>query len=402
MSYCSWRRRGVGRRDAVRERIAFAGEWLIGYIAQLVFMQPNAAMPQMKDLVRPEIQALNAYHVADPGALIKLDAMENPYTWPSDMVDEWLALLRDTHVNRYPDPAARQLTERLREAMGIPEGMQVLLGNGSDEIIQMIAMALARPEAVVMAPEPSFVMYRMIATFCNMQYVGVPLKADDFSLDMPAMRAAIDEHRPAVIFLAYPNNPTGNLFSEQDVREIIECAPGVVVVDEAYQAFAETSFMDRLPGYDNLLVMRTVSKLGLAGLRLGFLTGRPEWLNEFDKVRLPYNINELTQVSAELALRHLAVFEQQTAGLRVERSTLLDALDQIEGVTAYSSSANFILFRVPKGRAGEVFAGIKERGVLIKNMGASTGPLADCLRVTVGKPEENQAFLQALREALAQ
>lgn len=349
--------------------------------------------------VRPEIQAINAYHVPNPGNLIKLDAMENPYHWPPEMVDEWLALLRQTHVNRYPDPAAKTLSDALRRSMDVPEGMSLLLGNGSDEIIQILAMALGGEGRTVMAPEPGFVMYRMIATFCGLDYVGVPLR-EDFSLDLPAMLAAIEEHDPAVIYLAYPNNPTGNLFDETQMEQIIRAANGLVVVDEAYHAFAGKSFMSRLGQFDNLLVMRTVSKLGLAGLRLGLLAGPPAWLEQLDKVRLPYNINVLTQASATFALKHLDTFEQQTATIRQERSRLYEAMARHEALTVYSSDANFILFRVPAGEASRIFEAIKGEGVLIKNMKADSGPLAHCLRVTVGTPEENDAFLAALGKAL--
>ncbi|HHI77099.1 MAG TPA: aminotransferase class I/II-fold pyridoxal phosphate-dependent enzyme, partial [Gammaproteobacteria bacterium] len=177
--------------------------------------------------VRPEIRALSAYRVQDASGLVKLDAMENPYTWPDALRAEWAELLRHTDVNRYPDPAARALAARLAESMGVPEGMQVLLGNGSDELIQMICMALAAPGRCVLSVDPGFVMYRMIATFCGMPYVGVPLRAHDFSLDLPALRQAMDEHQPAVVFLAYPNNPTGNLYAESDILEVIEAAPGL-------------------------------------------------------------------------------------------------------------------------------------------------------------------------------
>ena len=350
--------------------------------------------------VRPEIRAINAYHVPNPGNLIKLDAMENPYHWPEEMVQEWLALLGQTQVNRYPDPAARALTAELRKAMDVPEEMGVLLGNGSDEIIQILALALGGEGRAVLAPEPGFVMYRMIATFSGMSYIGVPLR-EDFSLDLPAMLEAIKQHDPAVIYLAYPNNPTGNLFDESEMEAVIRAANGLVVVDEAYHAFAGKSFMARLGEFDNLLVMRTVSKLGLAGLRLGLLAGPQAWLNEFDKVRLPYNINVLTQASAEFALRHLAVFDEQTRRIREERTRLLAEMTKLDGITVYPSAANFILFRTLAGRADDVFEGIRQAGVLIKNMKATNGPLADCLRVTVGTPIENDAFLAALRKALA-
>ena len=354
----------------------------------------------IEKLVREEVRALSAYHVPAASGYIKLDAMENPYQFPTELIDEWLRVLREVDLNRYPDPGATSLKAELRKAMHIPAGMDVLLGNGSDEIIQMIMMALARPGATVLAPEPGFVMYRMIALFCNMEYVGVPLNTD-FSLDMPAMQAAIEQHQPAVTFLAWPNNPTGNLFAEADVLEIIEHAPGLVVLDEAYTSFAGKSFMKRLGEYANLVVMRTVSKSGLAGLRLGYLVGPAGWLNEFDKVRLPYNINVLTQASANFALQHAEVLDEQAARLCGAREELFAALKALDGVTPYESAANFILFRVPAGQATSVFESLKAQNVLIKNMHPAGGMLENCLRVTVSTPEENAAFLDALRQSLA-
>lgn len=351
--------------------------------------------------VRPEIRALSAYHVPPSADFIKLDAMENPYHWPEAMVAEWLAVLREVSLNRYPDPSPAGLKASMAQAMGVPAGMDVLLGNGSDELIQMIAMTLAQPGRVIMAPEPSFVMYKMIATFTGMDYVGVPL-AEDFSLGLDAMLNSIEQHKPAVVFLAYPNNPTGNLFDRDAVKAVIEASPGLVVVDEAYHAFAGDSFMSELGSghgkYDNLVVMRTVSKMGLAGLRLGLLAGPSEWLTEFDKTRLPYNINVLTQVSAEFALARREVLDGQTQQICADRELLATELAALDGVTIFPSRANFILFRVDAAR--EVFESLKAQGVLIKNMGADSGPLAQCLRVTVGTAEENAAFMQALEKAL--
>ena len=344
------------------------------------------------------MQAIQAYHVADPGNLIKLDAMENPYGWPEAMQQEWLTLLREVPLNRYPDPAARGLVPLLREAMDVPADMGLLLGNGSDEIIQMLALALGGEGRTILSAEPGFVMYRMIAAFSGLNYCGVPLR-EDFSLDTDTMLAAIAEHDPAVIYLAYPNNPTGNLFDEASMLAIIEAANGVVVVDEAYHAFAGKSFMGRLGEFENLLVMRTLSKLGLAGLRLGLLAGPSAWLEQIDKVRLPYNINVLTQASAAFALRHREVFDEQTRILREERAQLLQAMVSLPGVEPFPSAANFILFRVAPGKANQVFDTLRAHGILIKNMKASEGLLADCLRVTVGTPEENDAFLTALTQA---
>jgi histidinol-phosphate aminotransferase len=349
--------------------------------------------------VRPEIQALKAYHVPDPGNMIKLDAMENPYRWPEALVDEWLGVLRQVELNRYPDPSARTLAERLKQVMQVPAGMQLVLGNGSDELIQMLALAVAGRERVIMAPEPTFVMYRMIAEFAGMQYASLPL-ADDFSLDVDAMLAAMEARQPAIVFLAYPNNPTGTLFEASAVEAVIKAAPGLVVVDEAYAPFTDATFMSRLGEFPNLLVLRTVSKMGLAGLRLGLLAGPPGWLGEIDKVRLPYNINVLTQASAEFALQHHEMLDRQTAQIRRDRAQLYTALDALEGICPYPSEANFILFKTPAGQADVLFEALKADGVLIKNLNPAGGRLEDCLRVTVGTPGENSAFLAALRKAL--
>ncbi len=353
--------------------------------------------------VREDIRSLHAYHVPDSGKMIKLDAMENPYLWPESMRQQWLSQLAEIPMNRYPDPSAATLTARIEEVMGVPEGMNSILGNGSDELIQIICMALSKQgdntSSVVMAPEPTFVMYNMIARFTNMVYQGIPLDSQ-FQLDMPAMKQAIETHQPAVIFLAYPNNPTGNLFTEQDVRSIIEMAPGLVVVDEAYHAFAGHSFMPMLAEYDNLAVMRTVSKMGLAGLRLGLLSGNSEWINEFDKVRLPYNINVLTQFSAEFALDHDDILKQQTDQICTDRTILKEALAQFKSVIQYPSAANFILFKINDMRSEDIFAALKQSGVLIKRLADTSGPLVNCLRVTIGTPEENQAFIDALLKAV--
>ncbi|MDX1606808.1 MAG: aminotransferase class I/II-fold pyridoxal phosphate-dependent enzyme, partial [Candidatus Competibacterales bacterium] len=323
---------------------------------------------------------------------------------PGDLTEAWLDQLRGATLNRYPDPAAQPLKQRLRATFDLPEGADLVLGNGSDELIQLLALLLLDPDGerrTVLTPEPGFVMYRMIATFAGLDYVGVPLRADDFALDEAAMLAAIERHRPVLVFLAYPNNPTGNLFDPAVMTRIIEATPGLVVVDEAYSAFAGTSFLPRLAAHGNLLVMRTVSKLGLAGLRLGYLVGAPCWLEQIEKLRLPYNINTLTQLSAEFALRYGDRFDAQAAALRAAREELAATLARQTGVTVYPSAANFLLFRVPAGQAAVVFEGLRARGVLIKNLDRPATPLADCLRVTVGMPEQNAAFVAALAAALA-
>lgn len=350
--------------------------------------------------VRPKLLDLSSYHVPESGGYIKLDAMESPYPWPDDFVSAWLEKLRSISLNRYCDPTAGILRERLREFLQLPDSIDVMLGNGSDELIQILTLALGGHDRMLLSPEPGFVMYRMIATATGSDYAGVALNETDFSLNLPAMLEALERHQPAIVFIAYPNNPTGNLFKRQELEQIIEQAPGIVVIDEAYSAFASDSFMTDLDRYDNLLVMGTFSKMGFAGLRLGYLAGHVAWLEQFDKVRLPYNIGSVVQVTTVHALDHMDIFQNQAARIRADRSELLRSLASLEGVTTWDSETNFILFRVSTGRAGEVFAGLKSQGVLIKQLDGSHAALHDCLRVTVGTPEENRAFRDSLASLL--
>jgi histidinol-phosphate aminotransferase len=352
-----------------------------------------------QEIIRDDIQALAAYHVPDSTGMVKLDAMENPYPLPAELRVEVAHAVGAAALNRYPDPGAMRLKARLRAVLGVPPGMDLLLGNGSDEIIQMLIMATARPGAVVLGLEPSFVMFRMIATYCGARFVGVPLRGD-FALEPEAVLAAVRLEQPAVVFIACPNNPTGNLFDPDAVLRIIGAAPGLVVLDEAYHAFAGGSFMPQLASHPNLLVMRTLSKLGFAGLRLGVLAGGEAWLHHIDKVRLPYNVNVLTQVVAERVLAHHDVLEQQAAAIKVERARVIGELRSMSGVQPYPSDANFILFRA-RG-ATRIFEGLKRRGILIKNLHGSHPALAECLRVTVGTPDENSRFLDCLKQTLAE
>jgi len=355
-------------------------------------------MSLIETVIRPDIRALSAYHVPDPSGLVKLDAMENPYTLPDELRTALAQRLADVALNRYPVPTYAALKATICAKLGVPAGFDVMLGNGSDELISLISVACAKPGAKVLAPVPSFVMYAMAARFAGLEFVGVPLKPD-FTLDKPAMLAAIAQHRPAVVYLAYPNNPTANLFDAEAMVEIIRAVgeSGIVIADEAYQPFAQASFMARLPEFANLVVMRTVSKLGLAGIRLGYMAASQALLAEFDKVRPPYNINVLTQAAAEFVLEHVAVLDAQAAQLRSERGRVAAALSGM-GVEVFPSAANFLLIRVPE--ADQVCARLLQRKVLIKNVGKMHALLANCLRITVSTPEENRMLLDALKASL--
>lgn len=361
-------------------------------------------MSIIENIIRAEVRALAAYHVPDSSGFVKLDAMENPYTLPEHLRGELAQRLVQVEMNRYPVPSYAALKAKICDKLGVLAGFDVVLGNGSDELISMISIACAKPGAKVLAPTPGFVMYAMSAKFAGQEFVGVPLRPD-FTLDKPAMLAAIAQHKPVITYLAYPNNPTGNLFDADHMVEIIRAVgdSGIVVVDEAYQPFAQASFMPRLAEFGNLVVMRTVSKLGLAGIRLGYMSAEATLLAEFDKVRPPYNVNVLTQAAAEFVLDHAEVLDVQAGLLRAERVKLFAELSALPDVEVFPSAANFLLIRMKQGKnnADLVFSALLDRKVLIKNVGKMHPLLANCLRVTVSTPEENKLFLDALKASLA-
>lgn len=355
----------------------------------------------IENTIREDVRNIASYHVPDASGYIKLDAMENPYQLPEALRAELGRRLADAALNRYPVASYATLKRKICDGLGVPAGYEVLLGNGSDELISIMATAVARQDrrAVIMAPTPAFVMFSRSAQFAGADFVGVPVNGD-FSLDLPAMLAAIERHRPALVFLAYPNNPTGNLFDDADMVAIVRALgdTGIAVVDEAYQPFAKKSFMGRLPEFPNMVVMRTLSKLGLAGIRLGYLSGDARLLEQFEKVRPPYNVNVLTQVAAEFALDHLDVLDRQAELLNAERTRLAAELAALPGVEVFPSAANFISMRVPD--ADKVCSELRAGKVLIKNLGKMDKILANCIRVTVSTPEENTAFLNALKASL--
>ena len=357
--------------------------------------------------LRPEVRAMHPYAVQDASGLLKMDAMENPYRLPEALQAELGQRLGALALNRYPGNRIDDLRRTLATHAGVPEGCGLMLGNGSDELISLLAMACDVAGACVLAPEPGFVMYGLSARLQGLKFVGVPL-TPDFELDQSAMLAAIAAHQPALVYLPYPNNPTANLWDEDSMGKIIAAAPGFVVIDEAYQPFAGKSFLPRIAQYDKLLLMRTMSKFGLAGVRIGYLVGPRAVIAEIDKVRPPYNISILNAECALFALEHAGVFAAQARDIVVQRGRLLDALGVIPGVRPFRSDANMILVRLAPGgdgvagvgRARTVFECMKVRGVLVKDVSATHPLLAGCLRLTVGTAPENQAMISALKESL--
>ena len=351
-------------------------------------------------VIREDVRAMHAYPIQDSTGLVKLDAMENPFRLPAALQGELGERLGRVAINRYPGACVADVIAALSRHVGLPPGCKLMLGNGSDELISLLATACAVPGATLLSPLPSFVMYEISARLQGLRFQSVAL-TDRFELDASAMLKAIETHRPAITYLAYPNNPTGNLFDEAAVERIVAAVgeqDGLLVFDEAYQPFSPRTWMTRVGSLPHVLVMRTLSKFGLAGVRLGYLAGPAALIDQIDKVRPPYSVGVLNAEATLFALDHAEEFERQAALLREERGRLMRSLDAMAGVEPFPSDANMILARVADSAA--VFQALKRHGVLVKNVGAMHPLLANCLRLTVGTTEENKLMIDALKASL--
>ena len=361
--------------------------------------------------IRQDVKSMHAYAIQDSAGMVKLDAMENPHRLPIELQEALGKRLGALALNRYPDGRVNDLRQALAAYAQMPGGFDIMLGNGSDELISLLAMAcdvavdpVTGKKPVILAPLPGFVMYAMSAALQGLDFVGVPLTAD-FELDTVAMLQAIAQQQPAIVYLAYPNNPTANLWDAGSMARVVAAAGQVgslVVIDEAYQPFSSRTYLDTIraqpAAHANVLLMRTLSKFGLAGVRLGYMMGPTALIAQVDKVRPPYNISVLNYECALFALEHADVFARQAGELRAQRARLLTALRAVAGLKAWDSDANMILVRVPD--AQKTFDGLKARGVLVKNVSKMHPLLAQCLRLTVGTADENIRLLAALSESL--
>lgn len=356
--------------------------------------------PQLMRRIRQDVQSMHAYAIQDSVGMVKLDAMENPFRLPPALQKALGERLGALALNRYPDGRVNDLRSALAAHAGMPEGYDIMLGNGSDELISLLALACDVPGASVLAPVPGFVMYAMSAQLQGLDFHGVPLTVD-FELDEAAMLDAIAAHKPSIVYLAYPNNPTGNLWNDESIEKIIiaqGAQGGLVVMDEAYQPFASQTYLDRMVKHAHVLLMRTLSKFGLAGVRLGYMMGPKALIAEIDKVRPPYNISVLNYECGLFALSHADVFADQAKALRSQRDALQRALADLPGAQPFPSEANMILVRVAD--AAQTFDKLKAQGILVKNVSKLHPLLNNCLRLTVGTESENNQLLLALKDAL--
>lgn len=371
-------------------------------------MSTEISRPDPLSRIRKDVQGMHAYAVQASSGMLKMDAMENSHRLTAELRSELGKRLGEVAINRYPGDRVDDLKRALGRYADLPEGWSLMLGNGSDELISLLSMACDMPgaekPAAIVAPLPGFVMYAMSAQFQGLEFHGVSLNAD-LELDEAAMLSAIERVRPAILYLAYPNNPTGTLWNQAVIERLIDAQAaqgGLVVMDEAYQPFAARSWIESVRAepqrHQHVLVMRTLSKFGLAGIRIGYLMGPARLVEQIDKLRPPYNVSVLNAECALFALEHESVFAAQAADIRAQREKIRGVLNAIPGVHAYPSEANMLLVRVPD--AAKAFAGMKARHVLVKNVSTMHPLLANCLRLTVGTESENDQMLAALQASL--
>jgi len=339
--------------------------------------------------LRKEIHEIEAYHVPSSNNMIKLDAMESPFLVPQDLMQPYLECLSEAALNRYPDANAEQVQNTLRTLMDIPSELGILLGNGSDELIQLMSLACDTGDTIL-SLEPSFVMYEMIAKFTRLNYHGVLLD-ENYQINLSKTLEEIRRVKPKIIFIAYPNNPTGNAFNHESVLTIIKESGALVVIDEAYYAYSKYSFLDEVKNFSNMVLLRTISKIGFAGLRLGLLIASKNTVKELDKLRLPYNINTLTQASANFLLKEKDYIVENAKIIINERERLFDELTKVSNLTVFPSQANFLLIKVDN--ASSLLESLNEKSILVKSF-PKHPQLKNCIRMTVGTFEENTLFLE--------
>ena len=350
-------------------------------------------MTFIEQWLRSDIMNINAYHVPESKNLLKLDAMESPFGIPSDLMGEFLKYIEQVEVNRYPDAESLKLKDTLRSLMGISKEFEVLLGNGSDELIQLLALACNEGD-LIMSFEPSFVMYEMVSKYAHLKYHGIKLDSS-FDINLSEAIHTIQSKNPKLIFIAYPNNPTGNAFDYDAILEIIKTSKALVVLDEAYYAYSDRSFLSEISNFSNLVVLRTISKIGFAGLRLGLLIGRRETIVQLNKLRLPYNINALTQASANFLLQDKKRIKKNAEVLIGERQRLFEELSLISQLKVFPSQTNFLLINCDNAQS--LHNSLVKNGILVKGF-SSDSDLSDFIRISVSVPNENNTLIAAIKD----
>ena len=353
-------------------------------------------MKNFLDTIKSPVRELRAYTLSPDRASVKINQNENPWDAPQELKEESLRRLRAREWSRYPDFVPQSLHEKLAGfANWTPDG--VIAGNGSNELIQALLMVTIGEGRRVLISEPTFALYRQVATVLGGEVISVPL-ASALTYDADALLETIKQNTPDVTIICSPNNPTGSVISDEELSRLLEATSGIIAVDEAYFEFAGHTVMPLLDAHKNLVVFRTFSKaMAMAALRVGYLLAAPELAREIGKAVLPYNLNAVSQTIAETAVE---MYDETLAPLVKkiisERARLFVELERIKGLTVVPSQANFMLLRFSNIEPRHAFKELLQRDILVRDV-SGYPMLHDCLRVSVGTPEENDKLLAALR-----
>ena len=355
-------------------------------------------MNNVLEKIKPEVRAISAYTLTEYEHEIKINQNENPFEIPQELKEEVLDVVRKRPWGRYPDFVQTRLAQKLAEHVGWTKD-GILVGNGSNELIQATLMVSVGPGARVVIPTPTFTLYQLLSRILGAEVIEVMLKADDYTFDVPAIERAVSKEKADVVIVCSPNNPTGGVMAPEDVERILRGTDALVIVDEAYQQFSETTCVPLLKQYENLIVLRTFSKaFSLAGLRIGYLMAQPEVASEIAKAKLPYNLNFFSEEAAIKTLEHWPIVQERVEVLKAQRAAVYERLKRMDGVKVTPSQANFLLFETPFG-PGQIFLKLVDRGVLVRDV-SKYPMLSRALRVSIGTEEENRRFLNGLEDAL--
>jgi histidinol-phosphate aminotransferase len=349
--------------------------------------------------VKAEVLRTRAYTLRAHEAEIKLNQNENPYDFPDDLKDEIFRLFRQRQWSRYPDFVPDGIRARLAEFAGWHKD-GVLIGNGSNEVLLAALMVLVGSRSRVAIPAPTFTLYGLMSRILGAKVVEIPLNAD-LSYGVDRLIAGACEARAKVLVVCTPNNPTGSVLAESDVKRILDSYPGYLLLDEAYYDFCGQTAIKLLGSYPRLIVTRTFSKaMGMAGLRIGYLLAHPDLAAEIAKAKLPYNVNQFSLTAIQVVLDHPDRFRPAIDRILAEKARLAAELRQVPGIKVYPSGANFFLIELPIP-PGTVFEDLYRTGVLVRDV-SSYPMLSRCLRVSIGTREEDDRFISSLRDSLAQ
>src|SRR5712692_1907442 len=352
--------------------------------------------PSQSDVIKPEVRGLSAYTLKHFDAAVKLDQNENPYELPADLKREVVDRVLCRPWGRYPEFVPAAMIHTLAKFTGWHED-GILVGNGSNELIQASLTVTLGPGRRLAIPQPTFTLYKLMATALQAQLTELFLDSEHFTFDADKLIEA--SRNSDVVVVCTPNNPTGNLLERDALIAVLKNAKGLVLVDEAYHKFSGQTAFPLLSDYRNLIVLRTFSKaMAMAGLRFGYMMAHPEIAREVNKSKLPYNVNIFTLAAAEIVIERRSVLNRGIANLIQERDRVFAELQKRPTVRAFPSKANFILIKTAKP-ARDLFDALYKQGVLVRDV--SSYPLLErCLRVSIGTPEENNRFLEALDQAL--